>query len=286
MIALLGYWIHAFKLLAPKPFIRIVKNAATSYSAILFALLTKFIWFVVADLVIFILFGQHLLQFASSVDGVTRNAHPALLLLQLIAATIWSIINAVIFLLLGWQSSEESALNYIRRNFVRYLYFVCIWLSAALLFLVILVGLGISKLPSSNFPIVLIFTVVQLIVLQYWFDSDGTLQGVFNSFERGLNFLLYNLPILLFFMTMLWFTDFILTSIFIGGEYALNSGAIMLNSKVEGIMSDGGSWAAPFHFIAFKYCKIVAEYFWLSCIVELYKRFRHHKYARSLFDNK
>ncbi len=283
MIELFNYWVSSAKLLAPSELLRIIRSGAYSFGISLRTLLISFGWFILADLLIFVMFGRPLLQFYNGTEEVARNVQPALLALHLISSLVWFMINTIVLLLLRWEPKDESALSYVRRGFPRYVQLCIAFLSMALVVAVLLLSLGVRKMPPANWPLILAFKAMELCVLFFWLDSDGSINGFLRSAERGLNFIVYNLPTIAFFMTMLWLTDFMLTSLFIGGEFSFNSGALLLNSKVESLMFDQTSWVAPFQFLAFRYSKTLSQYFWLSCIVVLYKRFGKIKYAESLF---
>ena len=144
----------------------------------------------------------------------------------------------------------------------------------------VLILSGIRTIPPIGVSVVLGYMASETIILQFWLASDGTQAGFWSACEKGVNFLLYNLPIVTFFMTMLWLSNFVLTSIFINGSYAFNAGSALLS--IDQLRVNQARVILPLQFMVFRYAKLLVDFFWVACLVTLYRRYHRVSYADSV----
>lgn len=282
MSQLLGYWFKSLLFISSPELIRMIYGCCKSLYDACKQVLLRFWILIGIDLLIFIMFGRPLMEYLGDGQTIARHAHPALWILNHVAGIVWVLLNAVVFLLLSRNDQQpESVISFIKRSALRFFVFKVATAFLLSIMFVILIIFGIRALPPVGTSLVLSYMAIETVVLQFWLASDGTQAGFLRSCEKGVNFVLYNFPVVLFFMTMLWIANFVLASIFINGAYAYDAGSMLLSMRIDQIFANQQN-GSPLQFVVFRYCKLLTDFFWLSCLIALYRRYHRVAYSNSV----
>lgn len=283
MNQILKYWFRSLLLMSSSELVRMFYVSFQSLVEVSKVIALRFSILWLSDVLIFVMFGQPLMDYLGDAESIARNAYPALWLLNHATGMLWVILNAVIFLLLSWQGQEsETVMGFIKRSFYRFFVFKIITAFILSMLFFCLVIFGIRVLPPLGVPFILGYMAIETIILQFWLASDGSQKGFFGACEKGLNFVLYNLPVIIFFMSMLWLSNFILVSVFISGAYAFDAGAMLMSTRIDQFCISQATVVSPVQFVLFRYGKLVVDFFWIASLIALYRRYCRVSYSDSV----
>lgn len=287
MIELVRHWLQSVRLLGFKELHSIMSAAWDIFYRAVATLLTRFASFIITDIALFVLFGAPMMALMTGGQEYARGVSMGLWALRVLYDLNWFVITSIAILLLAWQPNDESPLSFVRRSFVRYLYLILVVFVIIALFVIAFLLLSVysTNVASLNWSIMFIVaTVMAVLILLFWLDADGSPQSFVYSCERGLNFLLYNMPAITFFVTMIWVSDYLISTLFFGGNLLLGDSGALVGGQFEQLYSVQQSWLTPVYTVVFKYCRQVVVFFWMSAIVVLYKRYGAITYRSSIFD--
>ena len=269
MQGLLSSWKEAVKLLVPRELFGIVREAGCRLGFALWVLMTQFSWLIGACL-----FTKYIPQY---LFPLIKNIHIArgigfddlIRVVLLIMSSLFSFfIFIIVLLLLPWNSSDESAISFIRSNFLPCIKRVL--LIAFLVSLCIFLASIFFKITEENFTIYLgkIFLkegLVDFLIYGLIFCFKFLLpiaaisfikeEKIVKSFNYYGFFIVRSLPVLFPFFLLGSFFQYVDVIVLGYRLYILNSYWFM-SCK-----------------IVFQLFVFIRDFFLTSCLVVLYKRF-------------
>ncbi|QQR48804.1 hypothetical protein IPF37_04555 [bacterium] len=190
------------------------------------------------------------------------------------------------FLLFVRQKSDDKITkNYLFSFMLRYIQYSLIFSLVMLMLVVFFASLGMTALPHVHWSVVMMVRSLELIMLFFWFDSPCMVKDFFKALEKGVNFVLYNLPFLLIFLILGLVSQFVLKLAVCGLSVEYADIFAFLNGRLELVapitVSDGQ--LAIWRVLLFKYLKFMLDFFWICFLWVVYDRKKMISYANSFF---
>lgn len=282
MHAILLAWKNALDVLKPH---RLWGLAVSSFKSLwkgAYAFGRSFWVFLVADVMLFLLFGSYTAS-QEALLALTKSSSLALLILLLIQSIIWFLTSTIFFLLVRREEASNDYL-YCSNALIKFCQITMLpsFFFIMVVYLLIAVG-GITALPTVPWAASLCLRVISLMTIFYWLDTaQQTPKAFFSAIERGINLCFYNLPLI---------------AIFVGVALLINAGCSTLisyivaepvkNALLVPPLTILGKLAATFKgrclFLAFKYGIFIIESIWMAFMLSIYRRKRNEEYTTMFF---
>ena len=270
---ILQAWKESLKTFLPSSvksgLVSIVKN----YIRVLADSIVTMRWFFVIDLFLTAILAEAIAKKISSGAGLR--------FLIEITNLNWFIIYSAIIILIRKREDYLDAKTYLKSMFFKYLNGLFIFLILQITFLLLLVILGITQFPATNWILKIIFQIFEMLIIFYWLDSDGKFTDFIASIEKVANLIFYNAPVFLIFLALLFGLDYLLKFLAYGPG---TCDFLMLNSDSSKLLQPIGSRFAEFKLIFIKYVKILFEILWLCILFLFYDKNRSMYYSKSIFE--
>lgn len=265
-------------------FIFVVTNFASAAKF----LIQNFWWLFLADAVFFSCCGDMLGKITNISSDPTQPINTGVLLLNLINSIVFFMLSTA-FLLSIRKPEKAVGHSYFKTGFLRYIQLQLIFSLFFLFVLNLLVSSGISTFPGLHWSLNILFSLIELIIVFYWLDSDYRLREILYSLEQTLNIILYNLPFFVLFLILLLGFKY-------GAGYLFSYfGLTATNFQILGKMQKdcilnvpANSFTALYviKYLLMKYISFFLDYFFISILFAFYLVKKHETYTTSLFEAK
>jgi len=281
MRTILSFWYYSLLLFHPSRLWGLLKSSVRTFGRTLKQLVTNFVWLIVIDIAIFLIFGDVFAKANAMHLKTGTFASGPIMLMMLARSVIWFLITSAFFLLMR-KGDQRSPKEYFKAYFFRYVQLL-IFFSLLLLFgLYILMALGITKIPHAPWWSTLIFRTIEYTTALFWLDGTPSFRNVFSSFEKTINLIFYNLPFTGVLIGLLWLFDYaarmVLTLVL-----TTTPTHIILNDVSELLVMPETPFPLLIKMVLIKYALFALEAFWLSLLLSFYRRRKDLIYTTSIF---
>jgi hypothetical protein len=285
MLAIINSWMESLRLLKISKLVLYVSTVKGCFFRAAKTLIKIFWWLFLLDLILFWFIGDSLIT-ATKLDVSTPDKiNPALLLPSILFGIIWFVINTSFLLLIRRTIVGDDVVSYLKVYFLKYAQLAIFFSFVLLMCINLLIGFGVVKFPNIHWIIISVLKFVELLTIFYWLNSEFYFRDIFKSLEKGVNILLYNLPIFTLILILMWLTDTLIKFAVMNNDSALN---IVKNAVSKGVsanaMSDIKNNIHPVRFVIFKYARFINEFIWISFIYGIYNLKRSICYTKSFFE--
>jgi hypothetical protein len=218
-----------------------------------------------------------------------KNESPiSILLLQMTSGITWFIIGAGLLVLIRLKKYDTSLINYLKVYLFRYVQLSLMFSMILFFFLLLIINLGITKLPMPHSSVILFIRFIELLTMFYWLDSRFTPKELLVSLERGINLLVYNLPFFGLIVMFIYLSDYVLKLLLFQAGVAEATGVnfSLFSSTLSELKNVDIQMISMSRIVGFKYLKLFVDYFWITVVCVLYDQSKHITYATSFFDPK
>lgn len=248
----------------------------------------NFWWIFIVDAIFFIYFGDLYLALPKVVQDPEQVINSGVLFLHLINSILFFILTTAFLLSIRKPARAQNNL-YFKTGFLRYIQLQLIFFLVLLFGTSLILSSGIEILPNVHWSIKIIFSLIELLIVFYWLDSDFRLREILFSLEKALNLILYNIPFFILIFILLWGFKFGLS--FILGCFGLEwtSTQILGKFQPEQFLNFHANSFTILHslkFLAIKYISFFIDYFFIALIFAFYFMRKHEVYATSIFETK
>ena len=286
MLTVMLFWLESLKFFIPTSFFPAIVGTIRKFVQVVITLITTLRWFFIVDLLIFIFFGQKIIDMISTVQNATYmpHAHAMTLLFSLGSEVIWLIVSAASLLFVMRQNEELTPLAYFKAYFFKFIQLSLFFSLLIFLVLVLLMGFGITKIPKLHWFFTSSFRFVQLSTFFYWFDSSFSFKDILKSCEKSINFVVYNLPLFGFIFMAIWICESFLKGILWGWQDAFVIDQTFFGGKTNVLLQEMGKNLSVIRFVFFKYSNFFINFFWICFIFMVYEAKKQISYAKSFFE--
>jgi hypothetical protein len=277
-------WVESLKFIFSTDFLRALRYAAQQWLRTIVLLARTFPWFFVVDLILFWLAGEKIIELIQTTLRGQPSGHPVTALFYLATGVIWFVLYSASLLFIRRQDDEAAPRAYLREYFFRMIQLLFFCGIISFTFIIVLMLSGITMIPSIHWSFVFLFRLIELIALFYWLDSTTfSFKDLVQSLEKSINFIFYNLPVMLVIFGSLWCSEVLVKALLWGWSQEFMQDYLLLAGKIDAIVKYHDVVSVP-TFLLFKYAKFFIELFWISLIVVLYEAKKHLAYTQSFFD--
>lgn len=251
-------------------------------------LIQTFWWLFLVDAIFFIYCGDLLNKVPSISSDPTQPVNSGALFLHLINSIIFFVLSTAFLLSIRKPEKSNNHL-YFKNSFLRYIQLQLIFSLVFLFILNLLVSSGISTFPKLNWVLSVFFSLIELIIVFYWLDSDFRLREILYSLEKTLNLILYNIPFFILIFVVLLGSKFGLGYLF--SHFGLVANNFQILGKMQkdfllNISTNSFTTIYAIKYLAMKYVAFFCDYFFISLIFAFYLIKKHETYTASIFEVK
>lgn len=248
----------------------------------------NFWWFFVVDAIFFIYFGDLFLVLPKFAQDSGQVINTGVLFLHLINSVLFFILTTAFLLSIRKPVRAQNNL-YFKTGFLRYIQLQLVFSLALLFGTSLILSSGIETLPSVHWSIKIIFSLIELLIVFYWLDSDFRLREILFSLEKALNLILYNIPFFILIFILLWVFKFGLS--FVLGCFGFEWTSTQILGKIQpeqflNFHDHSFTIFCSLKLLAIKYISFFIDYFFIALIFAFYFLRKHEVYATSLFETK
>jgi hypothetical protein len=280
MRAILSFWYHSLLLFLPSRLWGLLKSSTRTFGRTLKQLVTNFIWLIVIDVAIFLIFGDIFAKANAMHLKTGTFASGPIMLMMLARSVIWFLITSAFFLLMR-KGDQRDPREYVKVYFFRYVQLLIFFSLLLLVGLYLLTALGITKIPHAPWWSTLIFRTIEYTTALFWLDSTSNLKNMLFSFEKTINLIFYNLPFTSVLIGLLWLFDYVARMV-LTLVLTTTPTHIILNDVSELLVMPDTPLPLLIKMVLIKYALFVLEAFWLSLLVSFYRRRKDIVYATSV----
>ncbi|MBX9830712.1 hypothetical protein K2X40_02060 [Candidatus Babeliales bacterium] len=286
MLVILRYWQQALALCAPSRFFSLVQVTAKKYVQALVRFVLFFKILFVGLLVAWYFCPQEVFMIQELVAQ-----EPEKLLAQ--SSVVWWIfvfsvaefmIHAGFLLFIRRKGDELSTKEYVRSFMLRYVQCALMFSIIMLFVVAFFASLGVTTLPQIHWGLVVFVRTLELIIMFFWLDSPFTIKDFFIALEKGVNFVVYNVPFLAVVLILGFMSQFLLKIAVCGVPVAYADIFGFLSGRLELVTPVvAGQELAAWRVLLFKYLKCALDFFWICFIWVVYDRRKTITYSKSFF---
>lgn len=278
MKALLHNWIKSLNFFSPRSLINTFLQSTWSFSSSMITLVKNFYPMIIAEFIIFALLRYFFDPKTIISDGSLRTTL-VIMVLSFLISILGLILNSAIIVFIRKNEDDTTpAIPYFRFYFFRYLQFSLLVFAFVLFSLILLLGLGIKKMPGVSTAL-LGLRVMELLALFFWLDSSFSKKEMFLSVEKAINMFIYNLPLFISLSFIWWVAEKAILFAFLGTQSTESLTTTLISQRID--MSKDLSITAV---LALKYLRFFIEYFWICIIFRAYKERSQTEYSKSIFE--
>lgn len=260
---LFSAWKQSLALFYPRTLWELIRNAFTCYWGACKRFGYYFYVFLLADFVMKIIFGELITKTLPNATQVSP-ATALLVFASFIMGINWFVVSTALLLLIRKRSDDlSSPLVYFKNIFFKYVQLALVVSLVLFVILSLIISLGITRIPNPHWAIKLFLRGLEVLMIFYWLDSQGNFIDMLRSLEGAMNFLLYNLPIII--------------PAFIGG-------LVFSMTPLHTLLTVDPKNFSLITFIARSYLSFLCEYFVISLMFVIYDKKRLETYTISYFD--
>ena len=280
MYAVFRTWYLSLDLLRPAKILGFFKSSVRVFGRSLWQFIINFGWLIGIDALFVLSIGDIVAKGMTQL-AAGKSLDSSLAIAMLVQAVVWFLASSAFFLLIRKDDAIPPKM-YFKIYFFRYMQILFAFSCLFLLFIYFLLTAGITKLPHAPWIALMLVKVVELYVIFYWLDAKGYFSDVAYSCEKTVNLVLYNAPIIIVFLALLWLADYGVSTL----AGVVNAKAyphiLFLNVSLYPVQ-EAISLSMLAKMLVVKYCAFLVEYFWLSMVFVFYRRKKHEQYAVSFF---
>lgn len=252
-------WLHSLTIFYPRAFVSLIQRAYGSFTSALRATVILFWWLLLAIIPLMLISHQY---FGATLNDSVKATQVELIAL-LMLSVILLIINASMVLFTRSRSDQLMPNDYFKVYFLWYMRLYMAFLLCSILFILCLMALGITTLPSQAIANIPGMQLLGMVTVFYWLDSRFRLKDIFLAFERAVNLILYNLP---FFC--------VIGALSYGLSVLLNGLCVYISSIPYVCMSGA----------LIKCLLIMGQWFIINLVYNFYKQKKHKNYTESIVE--
>jgi hypothetical protein len=279
-------WMQSLCIFSPSQFSLFLGMAAKCFLQALKIVCKYFGIFLLVDCIIFLLFGKvifDIFHIPVPANITTYNVSFISIIVVLFLEVNWFIFSTAMLLFIRKKREAEplpyfkqTCFFYLKLLFLFYLFFVVATIG--------LISFGITTIPQLPLVFMASQEVVKLLVIFYWLDSPMTIKNCLLSFEKSINFFVYNLPVFVFLITLLWGIDCCIKLIFCGTIEHLCNEITILMSRTEQFVKACPAQIASLRLLALRYLLFFVKYMWVCLIFIFYDQKKAITYSGSIFE--
>ena len=144
--------------------------------------------------------------------------------------------------------------------------------------------MGITQIPQAPWILIAAISILKIIITFFWLDSTMQLNDIVYAIERATNFFVYNLPVILLLLPIIWGLDLGIKWLFVGWHHAFSSEFILLGSKLEQAIKIFSPTANTIKLVCLRYLLLFIEIFVSSILFIIYEQKKNIQYSVSYFD--
>lgn len=285
MVEIFHSWLQSLAFLAPLNTFALAKDALRNLVNALWLTIRYFYWLIIADVVLFLCFGDLIIKAYHMLNDVPLKLGSGALFLILASSVVWSVLTVVLFLFLRKPATVTDMKHYIVDLFLRYMQLVFILSFIIIIGTFFLLGMGIRHFPHAHWSFKIFIKVFQTLMVFYWFDSAFTIKDVGSSIEKAINLIIYKLPLLILFFTLIISFDALLSFLFneLFSSYQLQH-MFFADVHIEQILAvpEQKIWLVAA--LGLRYIKTLFEFFLIAFLYGLYTSQRDLVTTTSFFD--
>lgn len=283
MLIILHHWRTSLQLLSITQLFTILKQSCKSFAQGIVLLLRHFYWLLALDLLFFVISTRTMLQsLAAQKPGTALSLSPgALHLLLLMQGTAFGLSG--ILLLFIKKPKDLPSISYLKTSFLRYLQFYLLLSALLLVGIIFVTGLGITKFPMLNQPLLATFKIIEIVTLFYWLNSKGFFKSLLRSFESAINVIFYNLPLFILLGLLFFGINTIIQYCALGTLQADQAAQITTSRNNLLAILSNEKFSFSYLLIA-KYLKFILEYFGIAIMLSIFEKKKDIRYTKTLFE--
>lgn len=253
-----------------------LKQSFSLFAAAIILLFDLLKWVILFDVGLFMLFGKKLMVALEQIaDKAPSSIPPSVALLSMAASIVIFLLQGAFLVLVRKKATKLPLREYFKQYFFRYVQ-LALFFSLVMMVLILFVGsLGVTKVPTIHWSVIFGFRFLELIILFYWLDSQFSFRSMLKACEKGLNFVLYSLPLL---VLTLGFGVLVLFAL----QYVLGATSHWFSlPEMPGALNDVVSGLGA---VLVRYGKLALEFWWICFLFVLYQNRKKCFYNESLFN--
>lgn len=279
---LFDHWIHSLSIFTAKRLTTIICQAFKKYFLAIKSIGFKICWLCFIDITLFIIFGSFLFK-AFGAEKPSSTTPQFIMLIALIIEVNWFILKSALFLFLRKKDSFD-ALVYFRQYFFAYLQLLFFIYFIIFIGFLIIVSMGITQIPQAPWILIAAISILKIIITFFWLDSTMQLNDIVYAIERATNFFVYNLPVILLLLPIIWGLDLGIKCLFVGWHHAFSSEFILFGSKLEQLIKIFSPTTNTIKLLCLHYLILFIEIFVSSILFIIYEQKKNIQYSVSYFD--
>lgn len=287
MFTILHYWQQSLALFVPTRFCSLLLLTAKKYSRALMRFVLFFNILLVASLIARFFCPQEIFivqELATSMpEKLLERSSLMWWLLGFSLADF--MLHGGFLLFIRQKSDDKTTKDYVFSFMLRYIQYSLIFSLVMFMLVIFFASLGMTSLPHVHWSVVVMVRSLELIMLFFWFDSPCLIKDFFKAFEKGVNFVVYNLPFLLILLILGLVSQFVLKLAVCGMSVEYADIFAFLNGRLELVapVTAGHGVLATWRVLLFKYLKFMLDFFWICFLWVVYDRKKMISYANSFF---
>ncbi len=284
MKIILDHWLQSFLFFTPLKLKALLVTSAKRYVRALKTVLSRFGILLVADAILFMIFGNVVFKILHiTVPTTPLNVSLFMILVILLIEVNWFVFSTATLLFIRKKENTEP-LIYLRQTFFAYLQLLLFFYLLLLVGMALLIAFGIIKMPQFHWAFIACHAMAKLLITFYWLDSPVTIKDAFFSIEKAVNCFIYNLPIFAFFLVILWCFDAGLMALFLDTSKINGYDSAILITRTEQLVKFSPTQITVFKFLAFRYSIFFIKYLWTSLVFVFYDQKKGLAYSNSCLD--
>lgn len=284
MKIILNHWLQSFLLFSPLKFKAFFITSIKRFFSALKTVMSRFGILMLIDILLFVMFGNVIFKTLH----LPLLSNPANISISLVLVLLFIEVNWFIFsttmLLFVRKKDNTDPLVYLKASFFAYLQLLILFYFLIFIGMAILIALGITKLPQVHWILLASHAVLRLLISFYWLDSPKTLPDVFLACEKAINCFIYNLPIFIFFIAIVWGLDACFKAFCGDAAQTLGPNSVFFLNKTEQIIKACSANIILIKFLALRYSLFFIKYLWTSFIFVFYDQKKGIAYSTSCLD--
>jgi len=195
MLSLFYTWTSCLRMLKPNRISAFLRESAHVFLQAFKLLFQYLYWFIVVDALLFFSLGDVILK-ALKIKADPSHAVGGLVVFLLLVVNILSFIINTGFILFIRKNHDknpddkQSGMDYLKEAFLRYIQLSFFFSTLLFVFLLVMLGLGVTKFPTIDYLGVFIIPVkmLELLIIFFWLDAPSSFRDLCISCERAINF--------------------------------------------------------------------------------------------------
>jgi len=282
------FWRKSLEVLYPKNFKLFLSIFFKKFfkSTVLFLRFFGFLFIV--DFALFVWLGDVILKTRQLFVTPEKSINTSAVLLHLTISIIWFMLS-VGFLLSIRRPYKNIGWMYFRNGFLKYVQLALVFSLIVLLLFNLISGFGITVFPTFHWSLNVLIRLIEVITIFYWLDSSYRFRDMFFSFERALNFVLYNFPFFLFLFLFWWLfkwaVGFVLIKLGFSLDFNMIFSSIATGTEAV-VLPDSYSFFSIIKSLGLKYLLFFWDYFVITFIFVFYTVKKKDKYTYGFFEER